>query len=125
MVLALIEDVEGIQNMDHIIGVEGVDVLGIGSGDLSHSMGFAGEKQSPEVERATLDAEARIAASGKTFDSVVRTFAEGEDCVRRGSLMISLSLRHFLGLQGRLFLESMARTIAENAVAGGAAHGAP
>jgi 2-keto-3-deoxy-L-rhamnonate aldolase RhmA len=120
IVLALIEDVEGILNLGQILSVQGVDVVGIGSGDLSHSMGFAGRKQAPEVEQATLDAEARIAASGKPFDSVVRTFAEAEDCVRRGSLMVSLSLRHFLGLQGRLFLESMAQATVQHAAVGSA-----
>jgi 4-hydroxy-2-oxoheptanedioate aldolase len=96
MVIALVEEVAGIKNLDAIIATPGVDVVGVGSGDLSHSMGHIGQKDHPEVMKATLDAEHRVAESGKVFDSVVYSVEEARDCVSRGSLMVSFAVRGVL-----------------------------
>ena len=96
IVIALVEEVVGIRNLDAIIATEGVDVVGLGSGDLSHSMGLIGQKDHPDVVKAVLDAEHRIAQSGKVFDSVVYSLDEARDCVNRGSLMVSFAVRGVL-----------------------------
>ncbi len=43
LVILSIEGVEGIKNTPEILKVKGVDIIGLGVGDLSHSMGIAGE----------------------------------------------------------------------------------
>jgi 4-hydroxy-2-oxoheptanedioate aldolase len=96
IVIALVEEVAGIRNLDAIIATEGVDVVGLGSGDLSHSMGLIGQKDHPDVVKAVVDAEHRIAQSGKVFDSVVYSLDEARDCVNRGSLMVSFAVRGVL-----------------------------
>ena len=49
MVLAMIESVNAIQNIEAIASVEGLDVLNIGTSDLSQSMGRPGKKDDPEL----------------------------------------------------------------------------
>jgi 4-hydroxy-2-oxoheptanedioate aldolase len=46
----MLEEVEAIENLGEMVGVDGVDVYFIGSGDLSQSMGFPGQQTHPEVQ---------------------------------------------------------------------------
>jgi 2-keto-3-deoxy-L-rhamnonate aldolase RhmA len=46
----MLEEVEAIENLGELVGVDGVDVYFIGSGDLSQSMGFPGQQTHPEVQ---------------------------------------------------------------------------
>jgi 4-hydroxy-2-oxoheptanedioate aldolase len=49
LVCLMLEEVEAINNIAEIVKVKGVDVLFIGSGDLSQSMGYPGQQAHPEV----------------------------------------------------------------------------
>ena len=49
LVCLMLEEVEAIDNIGEIVTVKGVDVLFIGSGDLSQSMGYPGQQAHPEV----------------------------------------------------------------------------
>ena len=49
LVCLMLEEVVAIENIDEICKVKGVDVLFIGSGDLSQSMGHPGQQAHPEV----------------------------------------------------------------------------
>jgi 2-keto-3-deoxy-L-rhamnonate aldolase RhmA len=62
---ALVEESEGVRNLDAIMAVEGVDAVGIGAGNLSMSMGLPGQASHPDVKKIVLAAEARVAAAGK------------------------------------------------------------
>jgi 4-hydroxy-2-oxoheptanedioate aldolase len=96
MIVALVEEMRGIENLDAIIATEGIDVIGIGSGDLSHSMGHIGQKSHPEVVQMVDTAERHVAEKGKVFDSVVTTADEAREALERGSLMISVAVRGVL-----------------------------
>jgi 2-keto-3-deoxy-L-rhamnonate aldolase RhmA len=50
LVCLMLEEVEAIENIPEIVTVTGVDVLFIGSGDLSASMGLAGQQTHPKVQ---------------------------------------------------------------------------
>jgi 4-hydroxy-2-oxoheptanedioate aldolase len=50
LVCLMLEEVEAIDNIREIVKVKGVDVLFIGSGDLSQSMGYPGQNTHPEVQ---------------------------------------------------------------------------
>ena len=56
MVVIMIESVEGLENLPDILTVEGIDVVQIGSSDLSQSLGCRGKLDEPVV----LDAIDRI-----------------------------------------------------------------
>lgn len=59
--VCLIETVEGVENIEAIATVEGVDCLWVGHFDLSCSLGVAGDFESPVFK----DAVARVIAAGK------------------------------------------------------------
>ncbi len=63
--LVQIETRLGLDNLEAIASVEGVDGLFIGPADLSASLGHLGEPTAPPVMAAIEDAFARIVASGK------------------------------------------------------------
>ncbi len=52
MVVCIIEEKEAVERIDEIAAVPGVDVLFIGTNDLSHSYGFRGKLDEPAVQGA-------------------------------------------------------------------------
>ncbi|HYO55860.1 4-hydroxy-2-oxoheptanedioate aldolase [Archangium sp.] len=64
-VLVQIETVAGVEALDAILAVEGVDGVFIGPADLSAAMGHLGNPGHPEVRRTIDDAIVRIAGAGK------------------------------------------------------------
>ena len=64
-VLVQIETTAGLQNLESIAAVEGVDAVFIGPADLAASMGHLGNAQHPEVQAAIDDAFGRLRRIGK------------------------------------------------------------
>ena len=60
-----VESRAGIDNLDAILQVDGVDGVFIGPADLAASMGYLGQPGHPEVKAVIEQAIARIAAAGK------------------------------------------------------------
>jgi 4-hydroxy-2-oxoheptanedioate aldolase len=107
MVIALVEETEGIKNLDAILDVDGVDVVGIGDGDLSLSMGYVGQRGHPDVRRIVDEAESKIAASSKALDAVIGDIDEARAARGRGCTMISLKVSNALEGTFRRFLAEM------------------
>ncbi|MHA7850767.1 aldolase/citrate lyase family protein [Roseovarius sp.] len=63
--LVQVETRAGIDALDDILKVEGVDGVFIGPSDLAADMGYLGDSDQPEVRAVIRDALARIAASDK------------------------------------------------------------
>lgn len=63
--LVQVESLKGLENLDAIAAVEGVDGVFIGPADLSAAMGHRGNPGHPDVQAAIEDAIARIRAAGK------------------------------------------------------------
>jgi 4-hydroxy-2-oxoheptanedioate aldolase len=71
LLIAMVESVEAVRNLDAILDVEGIDVYFVGPGDLSQSMGHSpnvppGGKRPQEVLDLVDDTLRRIRAAGKT-----------------------------------------------------------
>ncbi len=62
LVIPMIEETEAVENLDSILGVPGVDVLHVASGDLGQSMGNPGPT---EVRRLMSQLVPKIKAGGK------------------------------------------------------------
>ena len=84
----VIEEECGISNLDEILAVEGLDVLGVGPGDLAMSLGMRGQAWAPRVREIVEDAEQRIARSDKILWSLVRDGKDTQDTVARGAKVI-------------------------------------
>jgi 4-hydroxy-2-oxoheptanedioate aldolase len=63
--LLQIETQLGLDNLEAITRLEGVDGIFVGPGDLSASLGYLGQPGHPDVQKVILDAIGRIIACGK------------------------------------------------------------
>ena len=61
MVVAVVEDTTALSHIDEIAATPGIDVLFIGTSDLSFSLGLRGRQNHPRLDKAI----ARIVAAGK------------------------------------------------------------
>jgi len=52
LVVAVVEDVSGVDNIEEIAATPGIDVLFIGTSDLSFSLGLRGKQDHPKLNRA-------------------------------------------------------------------------
>ncbi|MBA3432274.1 MAG: hypothetical protein H0U16_12445, partial [Actinobacteria bacterium] len=68
----LVEDIEGLRNLDDILCVEGLDLVYIGIYDLSQTLGKAGQLDDPRVLTEVRAAVERIEASGRAAGAVAR-----------------------------------------------------
>src|SRR5688572_17024142 len=62
IVAVMIESVQGVENIDGIVAVEGVDVAVVGLADLARSLGHPGDGEHTDVQRAV---DRIIAACGR------------------------------------------------------------
>jgi 2-keto-3-deoxy-L-rhamnonate aldolase RhmA len=84
LVVAVIEEVEGVERCEEIAAVDGIDVLFVGASDLSFSMGLRGNLTHPDVLRAAERVRDAALRHGKhcgrpvaSPESVQRFAAEG------------------------------------------------
>src|ERR1017187_3277761 len=61
VVIAIIEEARAVENIDEIAATPGIDVLFIGTSDLSFSLGLRGRQQEPKLEEAI----ARVVGAAK------------------------------------------------------------
>lgn len=93
--LIQIESRAGLDALDEILTVEGVDGVFIGPGDLAADLGFSGRADSPEVREIILDMIRRIAGSDKAA-GVLATDAEFADaCLRAGAQFVAVGIDIF------------------------------
>ncbi len=71
LVIVMIESVAALDNLDALLGVEGVDVFFIGPDDLSRSMGFPGQVMHPKVQEVIYDTVRRIREAGRIPGTLV------------------------------------------------------
>jgi 4-hydroxy-2-oxoheptanedioate aldolase len=94
LVCLMLEEVEAIDNLAEIATVKGIDVLFIGSGDLSQSMGYPGQPTHPEVQAVMEKGVKRIRDAGVVAgvscpDALIPKF-------------LGLGVQYFHGSVGRL-----------------------
>jgi len=91
LLIVMLETAQGIANADAIAAVDGIDILLIGSNDLSTGLGIPGELRHPKLR----DAFATAAAACKAHDKVLGI----------GGVRTDLELqRELLGMGGRFII---------------------
>lgn len=85
-VLVQIETQQGLENLEAIARVEGIDGVFIGPGDLSAGLGYLGNQGHPEVKRIIEDAIERIRASGNVPGILTGDEAFARRCIELGCL---------------------------------------
>ncbi len=99
LVVAHIEGRTGLENLDAILAVAGIDVLFIGPYDLSQSLGVPGQTDHPRVQDAMTDIVTRSRAAGKTVGTFVETAEQALHWQKRGVLYLVYSVDVGLLLQ--------------------------
>ena len=83
-VVVQIESPEGIENLEEIAAVEGVDVLFAGPLDLSAALGHIGQVDHPEVQSFLEEFPRRVSRCGKASGITLRGFEAGKKAYEAG-----------------------------------------
>ncbi len=71
VISAIIESLEGVENMEEIIRVPGIDTINVGRSDLSNAKGVPGQQDHPLVEQAVREVAEKCYALGKSCSVTV------------------------------------------------------
>ncbi|MDO8364560.1 MAG: HpcH/HpaI aldolase/citrate lyase family protein [Actinomycetota bacterium] len=88
--LVQIESRTGVEHIEAIAAVDGVDGLFIGPGDLSAALGHLGDAKHPEVQAVIADAMTRIRATGKASGIFAAGPADARARVAQGATFVSV-----------------------------------
>ena len=91
VVVIIIETKEGVQNIDEILEVPGIDVVAVGEFDLSAALGVLGQIDNPLVLNATRRVEEACKKKNINFASWANDKAEIEEAIKRGSNFVELA----------------------------------
>ena len=91
LLIAQIETAAGVENVDAIAAVEGIDVLWIGHFDLSLSLGTPGQFAHTKMEEATARVLAACKKHGKTAGIMPTDVAGGKAVLDQGFRIVAYS----------------------------------
>lgn len=92
MVIIHIEGQEGVENLDDILTVDGIDVVFIGPYDLSQSLGIPGQVNHPLVEEKMKEVIKKAQSKGKCVGTFVDDVETGHKWMKLGVQYISYSV---------------------------------
>jgi 4-hydroxy-2-oxoheptanedioate aldolase len=84
VIVALIEHIEAIENIQEILEVSGIDVFLIAPMDLAASMGHVGDRDHADVQAAISRAEQAIKGAGRTMGALCLSAEEGNEKIAKG-----------------------------------------
>jgi 2-keto-3-deoxy-L-rhamnonate aldolase RhmA len=88
--MTAVETPEAVANLDDLLKVEKLDGIFIGPMDLATSMGYFGNPQHPEVQKAIREVEAKVFASDKILATVAGSWDDAKMKYDRGYQMLLL-----------------------------------
>jgi 2-dehydro-3-deoxyglucarate aldolase len=89
-VLVQIESQQGVDNLDSIAQVEGVDGIFVGPGDLSAALGYLGQPAHPEVLKVIQHIFARAKAAGKPSGILAPVEADARRYLEWGATFVAV-----------------------------------
>jgi len=92
VVIVHIEGVEGVNNLDEVLAVDGLDVIFLGPYDLSQSLGIPGQVDDPRVEETIRECVRKIKAAGKFPGSFAKDIPTANRMVEMGMQYMSVSV---------------------------------
>jgi len=92
VIIATVETLEAVNNLDDILSVEGLDGIFIGPMDLANSMGHFCNPENDEVKEAVTKVEKKVLASNKFLGTVAGSFEQAVEFYEKGySFVIVMS----------------------------------
>lgn len=95
MVIVQIEDPEGVDNIDSILEVEGLDAIFIGRNDLALSMGYQGDINAKEVKEA-IEKVTQKTLEAKLELMIATDEIEGVSWINIGAKLLSMHIVPFM-----------------------------
>ncbi len=96
-----LETKAGLEALDDMLAIDGIDGVFVGPSDLAADMGFLGNPKSPQVQKAIANALTRISASGKAAGILSLDDSDTKKYLEHGARMVGvasdvLTLNHTL-----------------------------
>ena len=108
MIVVHIEGKRGLDNLEEIMTVDGIDVLFLGPYDISQSLGYPGDVRNPIVETALREATAKARAQGRAVGSYAKDVEMGKWLIDLGIQYISINVDATIYMQA---CESIVRSL--------------
>src|SRR5262249_61099664 len=89
LLIAQVETVRGLENVEKIAAVDGLDVIWVGQADLTTSLGIPGQYAHPLFQKAVDRVVAACCAHDKTLGYLALSIDEGKSMVARGFRMLA------------------------------------
>ena len=90
LLIALIEDIKAVKNLDDIVKVDHIDVFFVAPNDLATSMGHIGHMEHPDVQKTVDGALTKIVQAGRVAGTLVNA-ANVERYTRLGARVVMTS----------------------------------
>ena len=109
LLIALIEDIRAVENLDEILKVDHVDVFFVAPSDLAASMGRIGKATAPEVRQQIDTTLERIVAAGRNAGTLLIGNRNGEHYAGMGVRFLMAGIQPWLAEGAAGVLRAIAR----------------
>jgi 4-hydroxy-2-oxoheptanedioate aldolase len=109
LVAIWVEEVEGMENLEDIVQVPGVDAIHFGAGDLALSMGLPGQPDHPDVQSALAEGKETVKAAGLVRIGEPSDSQTALQMLDDGVLLISTQITRMWDLATRDYLKAVSR----------------
>jgi 2-keto-3-deoxy-L-rhamnonate aldolase RhmA len=96
LLIALIEDIRAVQNLDEILKVDHIDVFFVAPSDLAASMGLIGRPTDPEVSKTVEAALKKIMAARRIAGTTLVGNQNGERYAQMGVRFLAAAIQPWL-----------------------------
>lgn len=110
MVIASIENIEGVKHLPHILDTPGIDVYLVGPNDLSQSMGLPGQVGSPLIKSAIDSIVTQVRGAGRAVGIFASDAAAARAYMAKGAQYIITSSVGLLARASRDYLQEVRRS---------------
>lgn len=107
LVVIHIETVEAVEQLPEIVAVDGLDVIFIGPTDLSHSLGYPGQQNHPQVQATMQRIVDIVGATDLALGVMATGAASAREWQQRGARYITVGLETVLTPAARAYLEAV------------------
>jgi 4-hydroxy-2-oxoheptanedioate aldolase len=107
LVVCQIETVAGLDALDEVCSVPGVDVVFVGPTDLGQSLGVVGQRDHPDLTAAIERIAAAVLGAGKVLGILVGDEAEAVRWAERGARYICFNIENLLRASSQRILAAM------------------
>jgi len=105
----LVEDTMGMDNLDAILQVSGIDAVHIGPGDLAGSMGYS-NRDHPAVQEVVAEGRRKVLAAGKMLFGGAADAATARQLIGQGALLIHTRVTEMWGNLSAAYLKEVRTT---------------